>query len=283
MAEEIKPIKVKYKYIPRRVRGVNDPKHVLYDGKLDSAIDSFPPLRNQSGKYVINMSTKEKNFIIKEAGLNIQDLNLSDRNNEYLPKLNIEMPKSGITLNLNDPHDLLKDKILQAYHNVIAPNDKSKYMKASYRYVRLMENEETDALLQVSDLRKEAYKLLGALEESRNRMIMYLLNEGVRMHRQINSKEVRKLVNQRVELSYKKFITTLKDELFEEKGIINMAVIIGTIQEKSKMYFFDGMPLASEGEHANLTNAALFLKDKANSQIRVAITKEATDGFNRTE
>lgn len=277
------PTVVRYKYIPRRVRGVLDPKHLLYDGKLDSSIDSFSVLKNSSGKYVLGITPEEEAFIVEGLGLNPGDLNSGNRDNTYLQSINIEMPKAGLQLNINDPWDFLTDKILSAYTNVFAPNNKSKNKKKSYRYVRLQASDEIDTLLENSDQRKKAYKLLGTLEESRERMIMYLLNEGVRIHRQIDTKEVRKLVNDRVEKSYTRFISALEAPLFKEKGIINMAVIVGVVDVKSKLHFFDERPMASEGEPATLTNAALFLKDKTNAQIRVAITKETVNAFNRTD
>ena len=280
---EIKPNIVRYQYIPRKLRGVSDPRHILYDGKLDSSIDSFSVLRNDSGKYQLSLTKEEEDFITKGLGLNPGDLNLGNRTNEYLKSIDIEMTKSGIRLDLNEPWDLLVDKVLSAYTNVIAPSKKLKNAKKSYRYMRLKADEETDLILETADLRKKAYKLLGTLEESRERMIMYLLNEGVRLHRQISTKDVRKLVNDRVEKSYAKFISALEETMFEEKGIINMGVVVGSIQEKNKMYYFDELPMASDGEPATLTNAAIFLKDKANSQVRLAITKATIDGFNRTD
>lgn len=288
MAKQSKAVKtantkVRYQYIPRRIRGVNDPTHLLYDGKLDSSIDTFSVLRQSSGKYDLPLTEEEQEFIIKGLGLNKEDLNIGNRDNPYLKELSIEMPKAGISLDVSEPWDFLVDKVLSAYTNVIAPNKRSQNKKKSYRYARIQANEETDILLEKSDLRKEAYKLLGALEESRERMIMYLLNEGVRLHRQIDSKEVRRLVNDRVEKDYKHFIEVLSDPMFNEKGIINMAVILGVIQEKAKLHYYDEQPMASKGKPATLTNAALFLKDKTNSQIRIAITKETVDGFDGTK
>jgi hypothetical protein len=274
---------VRYQYIPRRVRGISDSRHLLYDGKLDSSIDSFSILRNEAGKYVFELSEAEEKFVIEGLGLNPTDLNRGNRNNEYLQSIDIEMPKAGIRLNLNDPWDLFVDRILQAYTNVFAPSKRLSKKKISYRYMRIKADEEVDIILENADLRKKAYKLLCSLEESREKMIMYLLNEGVRLHRQISTKDVRKLVNDRVEKGYKKFIDTLEEPLFLEKGIINMGVVVGSIQEKNKLYYYDEQPMASDGEPAKLTNAAIFLKDKANAQIRVAITKDTVNGFNGTE
>jgi hypothetical protein len=272
--------KVRYQYIPRRLRGVNDPKHILYDGKLDSSIDKFYVLRGPSGKYSINLTEEEREFVIDGLRLNKHDLNLGDKKNEYLQSITIEMPKAGIQLDISEPWDFLVDKILQSYNNVIAPNKKSSKRKASYRYARIKADEEVDNLLETADLRKKAYKLLGNLEESREKMIMYLLNEGVRLHKGIATKEVRRLVNDRVEKSYKIFIEALEDKMFIEKGAINMAVILGVVKEKNGLYYYDEQPMASEGEPARLSNACLFLKDKTNSQIRIALTKETINGFN---
>lgn len=273
---------VRYKYIPRNVRGITNKAHVLYGGKLDGAIDRMYVLRDPSGRFVLPMTDTEKEYIISSLGIREEDLNVNNRNNSYLQKLYVEMPKHGIQLDTSDAHDLLLDKVLLAYDNVIAPNTKSISHKASYRYVRVEHEEETDIILENSDKRKEAYKLLGSLETSREKMIMYLLNEGVRISKNISQKDLRKLVNERVELSYSKFIAALNDPLFVELGIINMAIILNVIEEVRGLYYYQSLPLAAENEQATLTNAAKYLADKANSSVRIQLSKETLDAFNGT-
>jgi hypothetical protein len=240
---------------------------------------TLPVLRVATGHFVLNLTEEEKKWICKELGLTPENLNTADRNNAYLGQFTVELPKAGITLDLNNPYDVLVDRLLLAYDNLIAPDMKSKNYKASYRFVRSQATDEIDQVLEISDKRKQAYKLLGPLEESRERMIMYLLNEGVRVHNSISTRQVKKLVNELVEQNYTKFINTLEDPLFTEKGILNMANILGVVTVKSNIYFYDNQPLAAKDEVATLPNAALFLKDNANKNIKLAISKQTLHAF----
>ena len=278
---EKKAVKVQYRYIPRRVHNISNKTHVLYDGKLASSIDKFHVCRDRSGKYVLNLTPKEKMMLQKGLGVSAADLNTNIRDNEYLRGLYTEMPKGGLNLDLSDPRDFLIDKLLQGYTNVIAPDLASRKQKASYRYVRIFEEDELDTELSASDTKKTAYKFLGALEESRERMIMYLLNEGKKLHPSIDTKNLRGEVNKRMELSHAKFVAALEDPLFNEKGMLNMAVIVGTVDFRSNLYLYNGVPLAPEGEPATLVNAANFLKAKDQGQMRVAISKETLEAFEK--
>jgi len=275
--------KVMYRYIPRRVYGVTNPKHVLWDGKLDSAIDKFYVLRKESGRWNLELTEKEEAFITDALNLEDGDLNTNDRNNQYLAAIVIEMPKFGLSLDTTDAYDLLIDKILLAYDNVISPNSISKTHKKSYRYVRLKENEETKVYLKEADLKKSVYKLLGSLEESRERMILYVLNTKVRINPKISTEELRKMVNVAADKAPLLFKKTLDDPLFTEIGIINMGVILKVIEIKSSFYYFDDIPLAFEGKVATLRNAAEYLADKTNGDIKLAISEKVLNEFNGTK
>ncbi len=277
------PIKVRYKYIPRRVFGITNKNHVLYDGKLDSAIDKFSVLREASGNFRLEMTDADKEKIIEGLGLSENDLNIHNRNNEYLNTLSIEMPKSGLSLNIDNPYDLLIDKVLCAYDNVIAPNARSQKNKASFRYVRLVEDEETKILLEESDKKKKAYKLLGALEQSRERMILFLLNSKMRLTPSVTTPILRKLCNEAADKNAAQFISTLEDPLFIERGLVRMGAILKKINVISGLYYYKEEPLAFSGKPANLSNAAMYLKDTEQAELKLAISEEVIHEFGRTK
>jgi hypothetical protein len=264
-----------------RVLGINNNNLFLYDGKLASAIDKFHVFRGADGRYVLNLSKAEKTWVIKQLGISEDDLNTNITNNPYLKALYTEMPKAGLRLDIAQAKDLLIDRLLQGYSNVIAPDLASKKKKVSYRYVRVFAEDELEVELAASDTKKTAYKLLGKLEDSREQMIMYLLNEGKKIHPSIDDRKLRGEVNKRMELSHGKFVAALEDPLFLEKGMLNMGVIVGVVDFRSNLYFYEGQPLAPEGEPATLINASIYLQDKKQGPIRVALSKETLDAFNK--
>jgi len=278
-----KSVSVRYKYIPKRIKGVTNSKHPLYDGKLDSAIDKFSVLRNASGRYVLDLSEDEQKFIEEGLGLMKEDLNTHDRNNVYLKEFSIEMPKAGIHLDISKPYDLLVDKILRAYDNVVAPNNRVIKQKASYRYVRLKKDDEVLLSLEKSDDRKKAYKLLGALEGSRERMLLFVINSGRRILPSISDPELRQLVNKAVDTNEKSFIKTLEDPLFVEKGIIRLGAIQKVVKVISGMYYYNEAPLAFEGKAATLSQAATYLKDVEQGDLKLAISEKVINEFKGTK
>jgi hypothetical protein len=93
-------IPVRYEYIPRRVTGVTNKNHLLYDGKLDGSIDRFSVLRSETGKYQVSITPKEQKWLEEGLGLEYGTLNTGRRNNEYFQNFRIEIPKSGIRLDI---------------------------------------------------------------------------------------------------------------------------------------------------------------------------------------
>lgn len=276
-------IKVRYKYIPKKVFGVTDKRHPLYDGKLDGSVDTFAVLQDPTGKFLIDIPAAHLAKLEKEMALDEGSLNVNNRKNSFLHELNVEVPKFGVTLDLEDPFSYLTDGILKAYNNVFAPSLKEKANKASYRYVRVEGDEETDMILEISDNRKSAYKLLGTLEESRERMIIALLNDGRRLSSAITDKDLRRQVNSMAEEDYSKFIRTLSDPQFTIKGILGMAVILGIVEVSRGLYFYDTQPLAPKGELATMEVACKYLMDPTNGSLKMTISKAALDEFNGTK
>ncbi len=274
--------KIRYKYIPRRIHGITNKNHVLYDGKLDSAIDKFSVLRDTSGRFVLNLTEDEKEFIKQGLGLSDADLNVHNGNNEYLRNFKVEMPKHGIHLDVSRPYDLLVDKVLQAYNNIIAPNSKDIKKKASYRYVRVSQSDEVQMSIEEFDTKKKAYKILGTLETSREKMLIYLANTSMRVSPSIDNLELRKLVNESADRNLNNFIRIVEDPLFVEKGIIRLGSILNVIDVKSGLYYYENLPLAFEGQIANLNNAAAYIKDKEQANLKLTLSEKILNEFKRT-
>jgi len=272
---------VRYAYIPKRIPGVTNKNHVLYDGKLPDSIDTFTVLRNDTGRYSLDLNEAEKNFLIEELQLEPNDLNVNDRNNEYLKNIKIDMPKAGLSLDLSDPYDFLRDKVLTSYNNIIAPNSKSIKNKKSYRYVRLHEEEETVEYLEAEDTLKEAYKMLGILETNRDRMIMTVLMDKVRISPIVSDADLRKMVNIKAKDNPAAFVKMLNDPLFTEKGMIKMGLFTKTIERRSGLLYYQGEPLSDEGTPATEDNAAIYLADARNSEVKVALGKDIKNDFKR--
>ena len=273
---------VVYRYIPRKPHGVTEKTHILYKGKLATSIDTMGVLRNQYGKFVIPMTDEESKDIREGLGLSENDLNVNMRDNEFLKNISIELGVDGLRLDLSDPYNRLIDKVLLAYNNFIAPDLKSQTYKASFRYVRVDGEEETDIILADSDSRKKTYKLLGALEESRERMLLYVANSNIRINPRISTRDLRKLVNKSADADNIKFIRTLESEKFSTVGMLRMAVLAGVVDVNAGMHYFDKVSLASENEAATFDNAVNYLLDNNNSQVRIAISKETIDGFSES-
>ena len=272
---------VRYAYIPKRIPGVTNKNHILYDGKLDSSIDKFTVLRNETGRYQLPLNEAEFNYLLEELKLSPEDLNVNDRNNEYLGSIEIEMPKAGLSLDLSDPYDFLRDKVLRAYDNVIAPNSKAIKDKKSYRYVRLHEEAETVEYLEAEDALKEAYKRLGLLETNRDRMIMTVLMDKVRVSPTISDADLRKMVNIKAKENPAAFVRMLDDPLFTEKGMLKMGLFTKTIERRSGLLYYQGEALSNEGIPATEDNAAIFLADSRNSEVKVALGKDIKNDFKR--
>lgn len=132
---------------------VSNPKHVLYGGMAENASRTYTVPRLSSGGFVNVLTNDEKAFLEAELQLEFNALSVHRKTDNFWDDSNdkgisrVRLLKQDTILDLSNPEDYIRYKILLANKDFIAPSLQvlSDAPKASYEYVIISEGEETKA------------------------------------------------------------------------------------------------------------------------------------------
>ncbi|MCF0130779.1 MAG: hypothetical protein HUJ71_03585, partial [Pseudobutyrivibrio sp.] len=165
--------KVVVRYIPK-TSGIwgNNPKHVLSGGMADTAVRSFVVPRLSSGLLVNVLTDSEKAFLEEYMGLEYNALSIYKKVNNFWSDSNetginrVRLTKHDNYLDLSDPEDYIKYKILLANKDFIAPSLQALQdaPKATYQFVIIEEGQETKMAQSNMSATMACYKEYGKIE-----------------------------------------------------------------------------------------------------------------------
>lgn len=264
------------KHIPRENSMVgNNPKHVLYGGMAEDATRTYvvPMLRN--GQLVDVLTKSEKEFLEDYLGLEDNALSVFKVENNFWKKQKVVLRKDDNFLDLSNPQDYIKYKILLHNDDLIAPNLDAvqNHPKATYEYVMIREEEESKANRRRTDANKEAYKEFGKIED--NADIMRVVIETITARPVAASSNIDTLANKVDELiqnDARLFLRVVQDPYLNTKVLIRNAIEAGVITNRGGQLYLreDGSPLCSKGE-PTMSVAAAYLNEAKNQELRFTI------------
>lgn len=264
------------KHIPRENSMVgNNPKHVLYGGMAEDATRTYvvPMLRN--GQLVDVLTKSEKEFLEDYLGLEDNALSVFKVENNFWKKQKVVLRKDDNFLDLSNPQDYIKYKILLHNDDLIAPNLDAvqNHPKATYEYVMIREEEESKANRRRVDANKEAYKEFGKIED--NADIMRVVIETITARPVAASSNIDTLANKVDELiqnDARLFLRVVQDPYLNTKVLIRNAIEAGVITNRGGQLYLreDGSPLCSKGE-PTMSVAAAYLNEAKNQELRFTI------------
>ena len=264
------------KHIPRENSMVgNNPKHVLYGGMAEDATRTYvvPMLRN--GQLVDVLTKSEKEFLEDYLGLEDNALSVFKVENNFWKKQKVVLRKDDNFLDLSNPQDYIKYKILLHNDDLIAPNLDAvqNHPKATYEYVMIREEEESKANRRRVDANKEAYKEFGKIED--NADVMRVIIETITARPVAASSNIDTLANKVDELiqnDARLFLRVVQDPYLNTKVLIRNAIEAGVITNRGGQLYLreDGSPLCSKGE-PTMSVAAAYLNEAKNQELRFTI------------
>lgn len=260
------------RYVKKQTGFVVNPNHVAYGGKLEGATDILPARMSQSGKYV-EVLTKEEQagleaIMVVEPGY----LSIHKAKDNYWDSMRVTLDKEGVYLDLSEPYDFIRYKVLLSYDEYVSPSIMDTRWKKTYKY-EVVRPKDIDRLDKVEvDYNIKAYKLFGKIEDSKEQMAGVIRVLSKRSVAATDSDWLMKEVGKLIDKDAKAFVEVLTDpdyelKLFLERGISKKQVK----NTKGKYTTKDGIDLCEEGEIPTLTNAISFLKNIKNQEIKLAI------------
>ena len=254
--------------------------HPLYGGLADGAeIRLSVPVLRSTGAYKNILTDAEKSYLEKALGLDDNALSVYRKVDNYWDDYVVSVKKEGLHLNLADPEDYIRFKVLQANSDIVAPSvhERQERPKATYRFEIVRESEENKVETVKVDTKMQCYMELGKIlnDADTMRVLTELLDNrpyGINTDTDFFKARLGILI----ENDPKKFLTAVTDELLPTKVVIRRCVELGKVSKRGDNYYLasDSSPLCGNGEYPTLTMAAAFLNAPENQEIKFALESE---------
>ena len=274
--------KVKVKFIERN-NGLPS-NHVLSGGMADGAKISLVVPKLNTGSFVNVLTDAEKNFLEEYMGLEYNALSIykkpdeenfwNDANPNGINK--VELRKGDNYLDLSDPQQYIKYKILLANKNIICPSLTAlkETPKATYRFVIIAEGEESRQAKNNMNNTMRCYKEYGKIEENIDllRIVVETL-DGRPTAPTVKLEFLQNKCNTLIQSDPKKFLSVITDPLLSTKSLIKLSIENGSIANRGNYLYLrsDNTPLCEQNEEPTLNFAAKYLNAPKHQDILFAL------------
>ena len=268
--------KIIVRFVPKENDNIVDRQHVAYGGMMDGAVRGFTVPMLSNGTYKNVLTDNEKAFLEEVLGLEINGLSVYNKKDNYWDNFLIKLTKQDTILDLSDPEDYIKYKVLLANKDLVAPSMKQlrEARRATYEYVIMEPNEEfSDSRNRVNNTMK-CYEEFGAIKDKFD--ILRCIIETIDGRTVASNTKIEFLQAKATDLiasNPKLFLETITDPLLNTKVLIKKAVEANLISKRGEYYYFreDGSPLCGPNEDPTFTIAARYLSLPENQELKFAI------------
>lgn len=265
------------RFVPKEGGMITNPKHILYGGMAEGAVRYFTvPVLQSTGAFKNVLTDAEKEYLEQVMGLEYNALSIYKKENNYWENFRVRLTKQDTYLNLSDPNDYIKYKVLLANTNFIADSLETLQdrPRATYQYVLIKEGEsekrESD---NISTIMK-CYKEYGKIENDADTLkcIVELLDKRP-LAKGTKIEFLQGKANTLIQSNPGLFYSTVTDPTLPVKVLIRRAVEEGVISRRGDQYYLksDNSPLCGSNEEPTLNTAAKYLNLPKNQELKLSI------------
>ena len=270
------------RHIPKESGMVTNPKHILFGGMAENAVRTFVVPRLSSGMFVNILTDSEKAFLEEVMGLEYNALSIYKKVDNFWNDSNesgisrVRLTKQDNYLNLADPEDYIRYKILLANKDYIAPSLQALQdsPKATYQFVIISEGDETKSATDNMSATMKCYKEFGKIENDINtlRVIVETI-DGRPTAPTVKLEFLQGRINTLIQADSKIFLRVITDPMLSTKVLIKRAIEAGLISNRGNYLYLksDNTPLCEVNEEPTLNIAAKFLNAPKNQEIKFAL------------
>lgn len=264
------------RFVPKQSGLVTNPKHILYGGMAETAVRWFTVPRLSSGMYVNVLTDKEKAFLEEIMGLEYNALSIYKKVDNFWDNLQVRLTKQDNYLNLADPEDYIKYKVLLANKDQIAASLQvlQDRPKATYQFVIIQEGEETKTAKKEMTATMQSYMKFGEIQDNADvlRTIIETI-DGRPIAKSTKIEFLQEKINKLIQADPKLFLRVAEDKYLNTKVLIKKAIEEGLISNRGGMLYLksDGTPLCGDNEEPTLSIAAKFLNMPKHQDLKFSL------------
>ena len=228
--------------------------------------------------FVNILTDREKSFLEEVMGLEINALSIYKKVDNFWDDSNenginkVRLRKQDNYLNLADPEDYIRYKILLANKDFIAPSMQAllDYPKATYQFVIISEGEETKLAKKNMSATMMCYKEFGKIENDID--ILRIIIETISGRAVASTSKLEFLqtkVNELIQMDSKLFLKVITDPLLPTKVLIKKSIEAGLISNRGNYLYLrsDNTPLCEANEEPTMNIAAKYLNSPKHQEV----------------
>lgn len=267
------------RHIPKRVSKITNPKHVLFGGMAEGAVKSFVVPRLSSGAFVNVLTDDEKNFLEYAMGLEPNSMSIYRKTNNFWDDSNdfgisrVRLTKDDNRLDLSDPEDYVRYKILLANKHRIAPSLQALQdsPKATYQFVLISQGDESKQAKETMNSTMKSYMEYGKIETDADKLRLIIETIDGRPTSSTTKLEfLQSKINELIQADSKLFLKVIEDKLLDLKVLIRKAVDAGLVSNRGNFLYLrkDNLPLCEDNEEPTLNIAAKYLSNPKHQEVK---------------
>lgn len=276
------------RHIPKERGMVTNPKHILFGGMAENATRTFVVPRLSSGVFVNVLTDSEKAYLEEIMGLEYNALSIYKKVDNFWDDSNeagiskVRLTKQDNYLNLADPEDYIRYKILLANKDYIAPSLQAleDTPKMSYQFVIITEGAETKSAKETMSATMRCYKEFGKIEDNIDilRTIIETI-DGRPTAKTVKLEFLQTKANQLIQADSKLFLKVISDPMLTTKVLIKKSIEAGLISNRGNYLYLrsDNTPLCEDGEEPTLNMAAKFLNSPKHQDLKFTLEAKLKD------
>ena len=257
--------------------GIANQKHILYGGMAENSVIILTvPVLSSTGTYKNVLTKDEKKFLEEFMGLEYDALSIYKKKDNYWDNFIVRLTKQGIVLDLSDPNDYVKYKVLKANNDIIADSLETLRDKPrpTYKFYMTVEDEETAIANDNMTAIMKCYKEFGKYESDYDTLKCVVeLIEGKPLSSNVKLDAIKAKVNTLIQERTKEFLKTITDDYLSEIVLLKKALASGVVTKRGDYYYLasDNRPLCNNNENPVLSVAARYISLPKNQELRLLI------------
>lgn len=263
------------RFVPKEDSNITNPKHILYGGMAEGAIKYYTvPIMSSTGTFKNVLTDDEKAFLESYMGLEFNALSIYNKVNNFWANFTVRLTKRDNYLDLSDPNDYIKYKVLKANTDYIADSLQTlnDHPKATYQFVMIKEGESEKREEEKMSITMKCYKEYGKIEDDNDilRCIIELIDNKP-IAKNTKSEFLKSRINSLIQADPKLFYKIITDEYLNNKVLIKTATEEGVIKRRNNLYYFEDVPLCPDGTESTLSVAAEYIGLAKNQDLKLRI------------
>lgn len=266
--------RVRVKFIPNETSGLTDKRHPYYGGKVEGAFTflTVPMLKN--GTLVNPLTKAEKEFLEDVMQLDYGALSIYKKEDNYWENFMVRLGKDDTMLDLSNPQDYIKYKVLLANKDIVAPSMKAleEHPKATYQYVLVADSDVFTETANRTSTKMKCYEEFGRIRDDKDKLrcvIQTITGRAVDINSKIEFMHDK--VVDLIDNNSKRFLEVITDPLLIAKVTLMRGVEEKVVARRGDYYYYDGQPLCGNNESPTITVAAKYISLPKNQELLFAI------------